>query len=392
VLLVEKSRWPREKVCGGCLNHSAIQTLREAGLGHAIAGAQSLDRVEWRCGQKTVAVPMPSGVAMLRSDLDAALVAEAVKRGCTFVSGIVATLLPGRADESTRSILLRRGECSATVAAEMVLACDGIGGTSVQSEPWSRWKIARRGWFGIAATLERADEPKQTEPSGLPRVSQGRSSTSNRLGANPRQVTGLCGDDDGGISAANAAPPGAICMQLGDGGYVGLVRMADGQVHLAAALDPRACRRAGGPGRVIASILESTGIRLPDLKAARLQGTGIMTRHRRSLGGHRVLAVGDACGYVEPFTGEGMAWAMRAAATAAAMLPAAGEAWPADMAALWQSAHAAMIGRRQRWCRFGRAVVHHPQLASALIGVGSLLPWISQELAAHVCGVEESFA
>ena len=67
-------------------------------------------------------------------------------------------------------------------------------------------------------------------------------------------------------------------------------------------------------------------------ESARLRGTGVMTRRRSRLGGHRVLAAGDAAGYVEPFTGEGMAWAVRSAALAAAMLPGAGEAWPGELA------------------------------------------------------------
>ena len=53
VLLVEKSPWPREKVCGGCLNHSAMQTLRKAGMGGALGGgtpARSGDLAVRRAG------------------------------------------------------------------------------------------------------------------------------------------------------------------------------------------------------------------------------------------------------------------------------------------------------------------------------------------------------
>ncbi|HEX4124674.1 MAG TPA: NAD(P)/FAD-dependent oxidoreductase [Tepidisphaeraceae bacterium] len=348
VLLVEKSKWPREKVCGGCLNRSAIQTIRSAGLGPAltgVAGARKLDRVIWRCGRGELSIPMPAGVAMLRSELDAGLAAGAERRGCVFLPGATATVLARRDGDACRSILLRRGDRSQTVSAEAVLACDGIGGTSVENEPWVRWKIARRGWIGVSAT-----------------------------------IAGDCAGVAGG----------AICMHVGEGGYVGLVRLSDGRVHLAAALNPRRCRAEGGPGIVIEIILASTGIIMgPALDSAKLRGTGAMTRRRDRLGGHRVLAVGDASGYVEPFTGEGMAWAVRSAALAAAMLPRAGEEWPAELPARWQAAHAAAIGGRQRLCRAARPIVRHPGVVSALIGCGSLLPWIGGGIASHVCGGTE---
>jgi flavin-dependent dehydrogenase len=346
VLLVEKSRWPRDKVCGGCINHSAIKTLREAGLGQAIAGGKRLNRVEWRVGRKSLSVPTPSGVAMLRSEFDAALAVAAEKCGSTFLPGVSASLLPDD-DSPHRSIVLRQGESSATITAEIVLACDGIGGTSVDSEPWSQWSVARRGWIGVAATID-------------------------AKGAMP------------------TARLGAICMHVGVGGYVGCVRLADGSVHLAAALDPVRCRRAGGPAHLVEQILASTGAPVGEaLKEVRFRGTGVMTRRRRRLGGHRVIAVGDAGGYVEPFTGEGMAWAVQSAATAAQMLPEPGESWAADLPRDWESVHAARIGRRQRLCRSARPIVHHPLVAGAVIGLSSLLPSISRGVASHVCGAGE---
>ena len=181
VLLVEKSPWPREKVCGGCLNHSAMQTLGEAGMGGALAGGRRLDRVIWRCGGREMAVPMPIGVGILRSEFDAALAAEAVGRGCAFASGVSATILPGRGDERERSVLLRRGERSVTVSAEVVLVCDGIGGTSVEQEPWARWRVARQGWIGVAATLVDEAAASETAPTpALPRNTRGGGTPSRR--------------------------------------------------------------------------------------------------------------------------------------------------------------------------------------------------------------------
>jgi flavin-dependent dehydrogenase len=142
--------------------------------------------------------------------------------------------------------------------------------------------------------------------------------------------------------------------------------------------------------KLVRRILEDCGKSLPgDLESLRIRGTGALTRHREHLGGHRVLAVGDACGYVEPFTGEGMAWAAMGAREAVQMLPMPGEGWPADFPALWRQRHREIIGRRQRWCRVMRPMMHHPAIASAGIVVGSVMPAAAQWIARNVCNIPQ---
>ena len=41
VLLVEKARVPRAKVCGCCVNGAAVRTLQRLGLSHVLAGGES---------------------------------------------------------------------------------------------------------------------------------------------------------------------------------------------------------------------------------------------------------------------------------------------------------------------------------------------------------------
>ena len=43
------------------------------------------------------------------------------------------------------------------------------------------------------------------------------------------------------------------------------------------------------------------------------QGTGKLTRKTSPVATGRVLVLGDASGYVEPFTGEGMGWGLSSA-------------------------------------------------------------------------------
>jgi 2-polyprenyl-6-methoxyphenol hydroxylase-like FAD-dependent oxidoreductase len=170
-------------------------------------------------------------------------------------------------------------------------------------------------------------------------------------------------------------------MAVGDAGYVGLVRHPGGRLHLGAALDPAACNRRRGPLPVIEDILSAAGIRLPSLAAADLLGTKPLTGRRAAVGGHRVLAVGDACGYVEPFTGEGMAWAIRSALAAVDLLHGDPSVWPADRAARWGRRHAAQVARRQTLCHCLRHLLRRPAASAACVAAARRLPWLPALLA-----------
>src|SRR5207237_9932770 len=52
---------------------------------------------------------------------------------------------------------------------------------------------------------------------------------------------------------------GTVYMACGGGGYVGLVRLEDGRLDVAAALDTGFVRSNGGPGAAAASILGAVG-------------------------------------------------------------------------------------------------------------------------------------
>jgi flavin-dependent dehydrogenase len=272
-----------------------------------------------------------------------------VERGCAFIPGAAATLSPATAKDQFRLLKLQSSDQTRLIRAAVVLACDGIGGTLLAAEPWARWNIQAGAWIGAATTLE---------------------------------------------NWSGELESGTIRMHIGRGGYVGLVRVPHGKVHLAAALDPAACRDAGGPGCMIDSILASSGqSEWNPLEDAKFFGAGALTRRREALGGHRVLAVGDACGYVEPFTGEGMAWAIAAAREVTNLLPRPGEIWPADLPQRWQAAHERTIARRQRWCRTLRPIMRRPVLAALAVRMGCAIPAMGNLAAGRIVGarVQGSF-
>ena len=340
VLLIDRAIFPREKTCGGCVNARAIQTLRELGLQSALNSAATIIKYDLRVREHRLSSPIPAGVAISRSELDSALVTEAQKRGCDFLPGTSAVLCPTDPGKPFRQLILRNNSGSQTIAARIVLACDGIAGTLLDSEPRAAWKTTKNPWLGISTLLEPGNA----------------------------------------ILAA-----GTIQMNVAEGGYVGLVKLSDGRIHMGAALDPRACRKAGTATALIRKILsDCLGPRIAGLEKAKFFGVGRYTRRRTYPGAHRVLAVGDAIGYVEPFTGEGIAWAVCSAREATALLPDPDADWPECLVQSWAKRHHIIIGRGQWLCRALRYMVRHPNLASAAVAFASAFPTIPVNIAFRI--------
>jgi flavin-dependent dehydrogenase len=148
----------------------------------------------------------------------------------------------------------------------------------------------------------------------------------------------------------------SIDMFVGPEGYLGLV--GAGEVLHAAALvrvrgrgplDPASFREA--MARLFPVPGGADGIDLRAPMEIRPVATGPMPWRPRRVAVGRVVLLGDAAGYVEPFTGEGMAWALESAALLAAVVEgtAPGQ-WSATHAAAYRRAWRRRIGGGQRRC------------------------------------------
>ena len=298
VLLVDKAKFPRRKVCGCCLNGNALAALAAVGLGDLPSrlGAVPLHSLKLAAGGRTATVPL-SGVSLSREAFDLALIGEAVAAGAEFVPGCKATM--GLVEGEHRLVFVNES----LVLANIVLVADGLNGRTAASAVG----------FEVPATA------------------------SSRIGAGV-VVVGQPGFF-----------PGAIFMATGRGGYVGLVVLEDGRLDIAAAFDTAFVRDVGGLGEAATRTLAEAGFpEIPSLATADWKGTPALTRTPDRIAGERWFAVGDASGYVEPFTGEGMAWAV-GGATAVARLTADG--WNPTLPAKWESLHHRLIGQRQRFCQ-----------------------------------------
>jgi flavin-dependent dehydrogenase len=188
----------------------------------------------------------------------------------------------------------------------------------------------------------------------------------------------------GGVFAADGAAdytPGTIHMAVGRAGYVGLVRLEDGRLDVAAALDTA----AGRPEELVVRILRDAGF--PALSGAPdsgWRGTPALTRRPEALGAERVLAVGDAAGYVEPFTGEGITWALAGARSLAPLVMEGIQAWRPSLVTDWEEAHAAGIGQAARLCRAVAWTLRRPRITRTGIRVLRRFPAAATPVIRHL--------
>jgi menaquinone-9 beta-reductase len=330
VLLVERHEFPREKVCGGCLNSRALAVLRSAGLDSLAERAGGVPLRSFGLGVRgrAVRLDLPAGMAVSRARFDAELAAAAVAAGVQFRAETEARI--GEVEAATRLVLLGTGRDLRPVAARLVLVATGLG---------------------------------------LPRMPYG-SALRLRVARHSRVGTGCFLDD---------APPGyetgTIHMAVGGAGYVGLVRLADGRLHVAGAIRPGAIHDAGGPGAAAASILAEAGLpEVPGLETATWRGTPGLTRRARPLADERLLILGDAAGYVEPFTGEGIAWALASARAIGPLAVRAIERWEPRLAHDWEILHGRVVRSRQVLCRAAAGILRRPWLTRAAFQLIARLP------------------
>ena len=89
-------------------------------------------------------------------------------------------------------------------------------------------------------------------------------------------------------------------------------------------------------------------------------GTPALTRSTMPVAADRLFVLGDASGYVEPFTGEGMGWALASAVALAPLASAACDGWHSSLAQTWSREHARIVRSRQRTCGMLAAFLKSP--------------------------------
>lgn len=332
VLLVDRARFPRHKVCGCCLNEAALAILDGDGLGSIIRALPSrrLDSLALTRRRTVATFPTRPGLAIERAAMDAALADAARRSGADFRHGVAAIV--GGWDGAARRVILTGPRGESVAFAPVVICADGLAGSSLRALPEFAVRVRPASRMGLGA-----------------------------------------------IVRAAAAPSNAIHMACAASGYVGWVDLGDGTASVAAAADAAFVRESRGPGPAVERLWSETGATdHPSIDGADWFGAPELSRTRSRVEGPGLFIIGDAAGYVEPFTGEGMSWALwagrEAATLAAAQRPQPGE---------WTRRFRAGLAARHRRCAVVSSLLRTPRLMDICVHAAASWPAIARAAAAR---------
>jgi flavin-dependent dehydrogenase len=322
VLIVDRETFPRDKLCGDTLNPGLVGLLKSIDLwGGPLDRAPELagmlltgpsERVEGHYG------PGVAGRAIVRRELDAWLLDRAVAAGARFEPG---EIVRGPLIDASHSVpvvrglvLARRGDGSQTtrVPAAMTIGADGRRSVLARALGLSRHPARPRRWaFGAYAT-------------GI------------------EELTDL-GE-----------------MHIRSGSYFGIAPLGGGLANVCAVTGPRPIGPT--PRDVINRVIAQDPAIASRFTHASFQGPvtvlGPLAVETSAPGVDGLLLAGDAAGFVDPMTGDGLHLAIRGAVLAAREVLTVLEAGVFDgSVARLAEARRDAFGGKVRFNRFVRAVV-----------------------------------
>jgi flavin-dependent dehydrogenase len=374
VVLVDRHTMPRGKVCGCCLSPAAVAELealaadlpRDWGSDRVCPESLPLKGVRLAAGGRLARIPLAGGQVVSREALDTALVQAAISHGSAWLPG--ATVC-GVTDAGNASL---EGQ---NVPLVVSLRTDAGAVATLRG---TRVILA----IGLADHV-RVPDGSHVGPNAAPRRRETLPDSRIGLGAVLPETS---------LTAAHPAlaglPAGELVMAVAATGYCGIVRLEDGRIDLAAALDRDAVRQAASPATAVAAVLASAlgGPAGLGLETAGWRATPPLSGAAPLIAGvsRCIFRVGDAAGYVEPFTGEGMGWALVSGRLAADSILETRDA--AAAAARYVRDHAAHFGRHHARCRRVALSLRQPRLVQVAVRAAEWWPWAARRLAPLVAG------
>jgi menaquinone-9 beta-reductase len=328
--IFEREKFPREKVCGDCINPTCWPILRRLDVAERVR-ASPHGRLDWvdfiGIDGNRVTVALPSGedaeIAVKRSFFDQFLLERARELGATIFE-------------------------SATVTA-----------LTSPDPRHDHWQISLEDRIIKSRSLVAAD---------------GRNSTVARLcGLLPRPAR-----ERVALQTHLPLPPDfgdRVVLEFRPEGYSGQAPVGDGQLNLCLVSVPKqiASLRAWAEKRFGISPDHSWRTITP------------LTREPISPAQPSLFFVGDSARVVEPFTGEGIYYALASgelAAKAIALQHEGGNA--ADVAVAYGAAHAQLYRGRLWINRLARTAVLSPRIASAFLRLARFQPWMLRILTGKI--------
>ena len=326
VLVVDRDRFPRDKVCGEFVSPEGCAVLDRLGLLDTFraAGASAMDSCLLADARgRSAAAPLPEipgagrvAMGISRRVMDESLVRHAASRGVEVREGTT-VVEPLVEDGRVRGVVVRTPSgARERLRATLVVGADGRRSAlqrALAPGAGDPLTTSARSWFGLQAHL--------------PDATRGRG--------------------------------GRIELHVFDGGYAGLGPIEGGRLNLALIATVRALRACGGsPDRLLEERLLSHPLLAERLGGARpIAGwttIGPLRFGARRPSTHGVIFVGDAAGTIDPFSGEGMSHALLGAERALPIVLGALDAGGLDdrAAARWDATWRRSFGaatRRARW-------------------------------------------
>ena len=345
VLVLERATFPRDKLCGDTLNPGAVAALDELGLRAPLEPFAAPIAGMLVTGEHGIAVLGKyeggvTGRAILRRDLDAVLLGAAAEAGARVEHGVVVRgplIESGAPTARVRGVVIQgRDGRDIRIPAPIVIAADG-----------RRSRLAMA--FGL---LYHPRRPRRWA-----------------IGSYYEGVAGL----------------GALGeMHVRRGRYIGVAPVPCGLANVCvvtadrrALRDPEALLRDSiSSDRVLAGRFSSAQMVRPPVS------TGPLAVDARAAGVHGLLLAGDAAGFIDPMTGDGIHLAIRGGVLAAgAALKSLASGAPAhEQLGAWR--HSALRSKL-RFNRVLRMLVAVPAAVDAASVLASIAPPILRRAIAY---------
>jgi flavin-dependent dehydrogenase len=271
VVMIDRAEFPRDKLCGDTINPGARALLRRLGVHEAIERAALPLSGMVVTGEGGVEVTAAyggdlAGLAIARRDLDVHLVGAAVAAGASLeharVGGAVIEEVAGVATVRGLTVAGRAG--SSSMAARVSIAADGRRSVLAFGLGLARHPVSPRRWA---------------------------------IGAHFEAVAGLSGFGE---------------MHVRPTCYLGVAPLPGGLANACLVCEPRP--GFDNPARLLETVLASDSVLATRFARARRVSAvtmlGPLAVEARAAGMPGLLLAGDAAGFVDPMTGDGLRFAI----------------------------------------------------------------------------------
>ena len=335
VTIVDRDAFPRDKLCGDTLNPGAVAFLESLGIQHSpLPAARALAGMTVSGPRTRIDARYPDGVtgrAILRRHLDAWLLNQAVAAGAQLECGLMArSAVAARVDAAdvVRGITMGRGSSSEfRLEAGVTIAADGRASRVARSMGLARHPSAPRRWaFGT-------------------------------------YMRGVAGTGDFGE------------MHVRGRRYIGIAPIAEDVCNVCVVTGPHPGGRS--PKDVVTSQIHADPQLRERFASAAFEGPirvlGPLAVESPACGVPGLLLAGDAAGFIDPMTGDGLHLALRGGWLAAGEALQALETGDLDGAVRRLTrARAEAFSAKLRFNRWLRRLVEAP-VAVELAGLGGAM-------------------